>query len=286
MSGKYVNLFKKLKKHTCLYLKTVKSVHKKSQKFSLFIFFDIFFCFFKYGVDYNEYEYFEFYNISKVKRDTYLSKIRHDNIMDRLRSSVDVSVLTDRQKFVKKFANYMNRDVYNINNISFKQFEILSLDKKEFICRGDTNDERNVEIVSLDNFRSPAFMLDALKKNSLNIIECVYKQNKNLNKINSNKLCVLSIVTILNGKKVDVVSSSLKLYDSKNRSTSHVVRGVVDIKTGIINDYFVDEKGNSYTEYNDEKLIDFEIPMYKDAVDVATKCHDEIREILEVKIFS
>lgn len=126
-------------------------------------------------------------------------------------------------------------------------------------------------------------MLDALKKNSLNIIECVYKQNKNLNKINSNKLCVLSIVTILNGKKVDVVSSSLKLYDSKNRSTSHVVRGVVDIKTGIINDYFVDEKGNSYTEYNDEKLIDFEIPMYKDAVDVATKCHDEIREILEVE---
>ena len=290
MKKELKKFFNYLKKNIKGINRCIKLIKKKSNKSSIVLFFDIWWCYIRYGVDYDEYRIFEFYSLPGFKRDTYMSKCRHQNLENYLCDVKHLAILTNRTKFYIKFKDYLNREYYNIKEISFKEFEELALKKKELICRSNNlKGESNTLILNVKNFRSPAFLLDKAKKNNLVIVESNIKQNKLFDSINPYNMNTVSVVTLLCGNKVDIVSSYVKFgiteedkYDVN--SVKHVT-GIVDIKTGTIKHKLVSGEDEVYSEHpiSKVKLVGLEIPLFDEIKKVASACALEFDEALEVE---
>lgn len=282
--------FDYLKKHIKGINRSIRLIRKKSSKSRIVLFFDMWWSYIRYGVNYDEYRIFEFYLIPGYKRDTYMSECRHQNLEKHLCDKKHLAILKSREKFYIKFKDSLNREFYNIKEMSFKEFEELALKKKELVCRSNSlNGENGTLTLNVKNFRSPAFLLDKAKKSGLNIVEVSVKQNKIFESINSYNMNTVSVVTLLCGNKVDIVSSYVKFgiteedkYDVN--SVKHVT-GIVDIKTGTIKHKLVSGEDEVYSEHpiSKVKLVGLEIPLFDEIKKVASACALEFDEALEVE---
>ncbi len=282
--------FDYLKKHIKGINRSIRLIRKKSSKSRIILFFDMWWSYIRYGVNYDEYRIFEFYLIPGYKRDTYMSECRHQNLEKHLCDKKHLAILKSREKFYIKFKESLNREFYNIKEMSFKEFEELALKKKELVCRSNNlKGEAGTLTLNVKNFRSPAFLLDKAKKSGLNIVEVSVKQNKIFESINPYNMNTVSVVTLLCGNKVDIVSSYVKFgiteedkYDVN--SVKHVT-GIVDIKTGIIKHKLVSGEDEVYSEHpiSKVKLVGLEIPLFDEIKKVASACALEFDEALEVE---
>ena len=85
MKKNFKKFFDYLKKHIKGINRSIKLIKKKSSNSSrIFLFFDMWWSYIRYGVTYDEYRVFEFYLIPGYKRDTYMSKCRHQNLEKHL----------------------------------------------------------------------------------------------------------------------------------------------------------------------------------------------------------
>ena len=80
--------------------KTIKYIHKKEGYLYTFLFFDILWCYIRYGITYNEYRIFKFYNLEASKRKTYISKRKYKKIRKSLVSEEITSVVNDKTLFL------------------------------------------------------------------------------------------------------------------------------------------------------------------------------------------
>lgn len=266
------NLKKKIKKLN----KNIKYIMHDCDKFYISILFDIALCYIKYGTSSFEYRIFEFYKINSLKRNTYLNKYRHDKFLPKLIDKNSISDLKNKNKFNGIISDYLNTKIYNIKELSFKEFEVLALDKKKFVCRSNDNFNDKFKIVDVKDYRSPAFMLEDIKKDNLPLIEPYNEHNKSIN-----KLCdysVLKLVTLNNKEKVEIISSYM---DFINDTT---LTGYIDSKTHKIKGKLRNNEGISFEEIPQSEISikDFEIPKYNDACEIVKKASllfPNIREI-------
>ncbi len=270
--------------------RSINLIKKKCNKSSIVLFFDMWWSYVRYGVDYDEYRIFEFYLLPGFKRDTYMSKCRHQNLENYLCDVKHLVILNNRIKFYIKFNDCLNREYYNIKELSFKEFEELALKKKELTCRSNNlKGESNTLVLNVKDFRSPAFLLDKAKKNNLNIVEPSIKQNKLFDSINPYNMNTVSIVTLLCGNKVDIVSSYVKFgiekeYKYDVNSVKHLT-GLVDVKSGVIKHKLVYGEDELYNEHpiSKVKLVNLEIPFYEEIKKIAKECAKEFDESLEIE---
>ena len=291
MKKNFKKIFDYLKKHIKGINRSIKLIRKKSSNSSrIVLFFDMWWSYIRYGVTYDEYRVFEFYLIPGYKRDTYMSKCRHQNLEKHLCDKNHLILLNSREKFYIKFKDYLNREFYSIKEMSFKEFEELALKKKELVCRSNSlKGESGTLTLNVKNFRSPAFLLDKAKKSGLNIVETSIKQNKLFESVNPHNMNTVSVVTLLCDKKVDIVSAYVKFgiteedkYDVN--SVKHIT-GIVDIKSGTIKHKLVCDEDEVYSEHpiSKIKLVGLEIPLFDEIKNVASKCALEFDEALEVE---
>lgn len=269
--------------------KTISYVKKITGYFRIVVFFDIFRCYLKYGANYNEYRIFEYYLIDKKLEDTYLTKVRHDNLSLYLYNKNNLNILKDRREFYKKFDKYLKRKTCYSKNLSFKQKEDFILTSKEVVCKSSTLKEENTKLFNLVDYRSPAYLLDDLNKNKLYVIEESFIQNKILDEINPYNINIVSIVTLKYKNKVDVVSATIKFGTSKSfvydYKKSNYITGFIDLKTGKVIHKYRSRNGEVYTKHpvSNVKITSLEIPHFKKTIDIALKCAKELDEILEVE---
>ncbi len=278
-----------LKKHTCGLHKTINYVRRRTDHLRIYIFFDIIRCFIMYGANYNEYRIFEFYLINRKLEDTYLTKIRHDNFIPYLYNKDNLELLKDRREFYKKFDKHLKRNTCYTKNLSFKQMEELILSSKIVVCKSATLKEEKTKVLNLNDYRSPAFLLEEANKNKLFVLEEYIEQNELLEEINPNNMNILSIVTLKDKNNIDVINATMKFgtsdkyeYDYKK---SDYITGFVDINTGKITHKYRSRNGQIYSKHpiTGEKIINIEIPNFKKAVDTAKKCAKEVDDILEIE---
>ena len=254
--------------------KTICYIHRVSGKLRICIFFDILWCFIRYNTDENEYRIFEFYKIKSDKRKTYLSHEKHENYKLRIIPLDIINVIDDNDLFNRRFKDYTKRDVYNINDLTFKQYEDLILKHKKLLCRSNTSDFINTyKIYDVKDFRSPAYMADKIKKDKLYIIEKCFSQNKKLSTINED-LVIINVVSIYNNYNCNILCSTLKFKENNKTYT-----GYIDVKNKCIKGHFRDEDDNLY----EESFDGFEIPYYSKILDLTKKLSKELEEIMEVE---
>ena len=265
--------YKLFKEHRKRLNDTIKYVKQTNNVFRIVIVFDIFYSFILYGCTINEYKIFDFYNVSLDKRNTYLTKLRKNSLFSS-------NIKKSKGKFTRKkiyslFKEYLNREVKELKNISFKEFELLALDKK-ILMFSDNNNKNKICVMNLSDFRSPAFMLDKAKKSGYEYVEEFKRPNKVFNKINKDGLSIVSIVTLNTYNSIEIVSSSLKLQFKDN-----LIETILD--KGITKYPFLDSSDNIYKELNNNELINIEVPKYQELVDLAKKLASEINDIKEIE---
>lgn len=276
MKNEFKKLVAYIKKHLKQLNKCICYICRTHNKFYLFILIDIIWCYIRYDVSYNEYRIFEFCNLNSNTRDTYLTIKRHKKLDKYLFDKKKSLLLKNNKEIFNTLSEYLKRDIYNVKDMSFKEFEVFCLDKKNLICRSNSNE---FKVLHLDNFRSPAFMLDKINKEKLFWVEEEFKQHKSFNSL-TDKLCILNIVSSYDGDNSDIVCGSLTVpFDECNLTL------YIDIKTGKLKGNARDNLGKTYSESltTNEKFKDFEIPKFKEVIDLVKKCQKKFPNIREIE---
>ncbi len=268
-----------LKKYYKSFKSNLKKLHKnillvksKCNKNYVFILFDMLYSTIRYEVNDEEYKLFEFYNLDKNKKNTYLTSYRHDKLEKHLYDKSIINILNNKNKLLLRFKDVLKRDVYNINDLSFKEFEELAKSGK-LICRGDNNSfVKTYKIFDVKNYRSPAFMAEDIKKSKLFLVEKYFENNKTLNELNSD-LVIINVVTLYDKRNTNVISSTIKFKNGKN-----IISGYIDIKNKVILSILKDEKFNDY-----KKIDEIKIPYFDKILDFSIKLADELSEIKEIE---
>ena len=253
MKKEIIKFYNNLKKELKNLNKNIKEITKRSNKSYIKILLDIYICYLKYSITYEEYNIFEFENVSKDKRDTYVGKIRKEYINKHLTDKHALGLLNNKTKFNIKFDKYLNREIINIKDISYKEYEDFVKDKKEITCRCEAPDEGRTIKFNLKDYRSPAFILEKINKNKLYYMEATHKPNKLLEKLNKNNLTTISIVTVHRKNTIDILYAEINMY-LKDKTLS----SKIDLKSKKTIYDFIDEKYNVYKTHpeTNEKLND------------------------------
>ena len=208
-----------------------------------------------------------------MKRKTYISKRKYKKIRKSLVSEEITSVVNDKTLFLRRFNSYITRDIYNVNEISFKAFEDLAYDIKELTARS-TNSKfiNSYKDYVISDYRSPAFALEDIKKKKLYLIEKRINQHKSLDDIAP--LVVINVVSVITNGNIDLVTSSLK-YKEDNK----IIRGNINVRKNIITGRFKDEKGVTYGD----NFEGFEIPCFEEIKEKCALLAKELEEIRQVE---
>ncbi len=266
-------LWNKIKYTLKMFNKSLKYIHNKTSYLYTFLFFDCLWCKLRYGITYNEYRIFEFYDISSDKRKTYMSKRKYNRINRKLVPYEIVNVLTDKKLFMNRFKDYMKVEWQNVHDMSFKMFEDFALDNKIIIARStDSSFDSSFKKYVIADYRSPAFALEDINNNHLSLVSKNINQHKSLNEIDD--LVLINVCSVVNRTGIDAVTSSIK-FKVNNKTIS----GSVNVKTGKIVGRFKDELGLDYGD----NFEGFEIPSYDAIMDMTLNLARELEEIRQVE---
>lgn len=265
MVKKIFSLFKKNIKNL---IKNINIIHNKTDNLRLFILFDIIWCKVRYMISSSEYRIFEFYLLDSTKRKTYLSNKRYNLILGFILEEKLLNIIRDKKKLNIKFNDVLNREVHDIEKLSFKQFEELAYEKNKVICRNNKKSFiDSFEVLDLKNFRSPAWLLDKMKKENNHIFECYFNQHKLLNKISDN-LVVINIVTAFR-KNASILTANIKFKDN-----NEIISAVIDLDKNCTIGHLRNKNGEIFNEE-----MNLEIPSLDKCINLVKDCAKELSEI-------
>ena len=267
------SFWKQVKRVLKEFKRTIVYIHKKTKYLYIFLFFDMIWCLIRYGITYNEYRIFEFYDIDCSKRKTFVSQRKYNKLNRKLVDKDIINVIKDKKLFLRRFKDYIKSDIYNINDMSFKEFEDFALNSKVLIARSENKSLlTSFKKYNVSSYRSPAFVLEDIKEKKQYLVEKCVSQNKLLNEIDD--LVLINVVSVTYNKNVDAVSSTIKFVKD-----GQIISGFVDVQTGKIVGHFKDYNGTDYGEL----FEGFEIPQYDEIMDMVLALALELEEIMQVE---
>jgi len=276
MGATIKRIFKKIGKCLKETHKAINAVQKKKYNLRLFILLDLIWCRIRYRIKLKEYVIFEFYNIPGYIRNTYISIKTYESYKKYLYSPDILHILNNKKLLFARLNKYLGREVIDVNDVSFKDFELFALKHKDLLAR---RPNRSFLISNkeyhLSDFRSHAFMLDKIKDDNNIIVEPVFKQDPLLDEISTNLVTII-IITLCNSnsRRISVVGACVKF-----REGDVTVNGYIDVKTLSI-------KG--HLRYNNNRIYPknvegYRIPSLKKAFDLVSVLASELNEIREIE---
>ena len=267
MKDSFKKFYKDLKNDIYHIRKNINYIHDISGKLRIVIFFDILYSSIRYGISDNEYRIFEFYKIKRDKRRTYLSISKHNRIEWLLEDKKTDAILDNKKEFIKE---YIDRKIYDIDDMTFKEFEDFALSSKKVLARSPKKSiVKSFRVFDLNDYRSPAFMSEDIKKSGLTLIEKYNYKYKVLGTIDDS--FILINVTTFDG---EIMASSIKYKED-----GQIISGSIDIKKGTLKGHLKDEDGKNYSGEFDG----YEIPKYDKIIEFARNMAIKLSDIREIE---
>ena len=270
---KIKKFFKKVEYYINHLNRNLDYIHNRSGKLRIVLFFDIYYSMIRYGTTINEYRIFEFEKTSSEKRKTFMTIFKHDLMRSYLNDKDKISLITDKELLYSKFKDYFKRDIYDVNKMSFKEYEDFVLKNKKVLCKDkNLNYVKSYKIYDVKDFRSPAFLIDKVKNEKCFIVEKCFKQKKELNQINED-LVIINIVSVYSNSP-DIIAGSIKF-----KNNNEIISGNIDIKNKCIKGHLKDSDGlNCSGEFDG-----FIIPKYDNIISLVKELHEQIKDIKEIE---
>lgn len=264
--------------------KTAKRVSKITKKSSMIILFDIIYCGFKYMAGYVDYEVFCFYSLNKEVRETMITRGINNRFVVALNNKNYTNLLDNKLLFNEKFNKYLKRDWLDLNKASFDDFVFFANSHKSFIAKPvDLACGRNIIKVNIDKYTNLEEVYNSLIENKQFLLEDYIIQHPKMSQLYPVAVNTLRIVTVTKDKNTHIMFRSIRMGNSGNVVDNFNHGGLFTTiePNGVIAKPAVDKKGTIYEShpYTNTRIIGFEIPMFKEALEYVKEMCAEIPEV-------
>lgn len=282
--NKFKYILKKLK--TLQYknmLEVAKKINKKTNKFTIFILFDMMKCAFKYGSGYMDYFEFEFYLLSKKERSTYITGNVNNSIIKKYNNPKFNYLFDNKSAFNDKFKYYLKRNYLNLNTSSFESFIEFVKGKEKIVVKPlDECGGKGVEVIKINKYTSFNKLYKKLKNNKQFLIEEYIIQSKEMSELYSDSVNTLRVITFFKNNEVYILKMILKIGNKGNvdNFSSGGMYTFVN-EDGIVFVPAIDEEGNIYYKHpiSNKDIVGFKIPKYNEVVELAKELGKVVPEI-------
>lgn len=264
--------------------KTAKRVSRTNNTSFFKVLLDIIYCGFKYMAGYVDYEVFDFYNLKKEQRETIITRGLNNRFVSILNDKEFANILDNKLLFNDRFNKFLGRDWINLKNNSLNEFYLFLQGKHSVIAKPvDQACGRNVEKIVLENISdTKALYYSLISKEQFLVEDCII-QHKKMSELYPKAVNTLRIVTINKNNNVNIMFRSIRMGNSGNIVDNFNHGGLFTTidKDGIIRKPAVDKKGNMHTKhpYSNANIINFEIPLFKEAIEYVKNLASSIPEV-------
>lgn len=267
----YLNMFK-----------IAKSISKKTKRNYLLLLLDMIYCGFFYQAGYYDYQEFEFYNLNRKERTTYLTRGKNNEIVRTFNNKAYFYKFENKVEFNRIFNEYLNRDwLYLDNNPeAFVDFfkKHPSIIVKPVAETGGNGVEKHFYID--DNHAKELY--NKLVENKQNLVEDFIKQHPDLNMLYPDSVNTLRIFTFFKNGQAYFLQAILKIGNGGvvDNFSSGGMYTYVD-ETGTVFVEAIDKEDNIHYEHpiSKAKIVGFKVPMFKEAVDLVKECSRIVPEV-------
>ncbi len=263
-------------------LKIAKSISKKTGKNRFLLILDIIYCGIRYQAGYYDYQEFEFYNLNKKERKTYLTRGKNNEIVRTFNDKSHFHKFENKIEFNKIFNKYLKRDWLYLDNNVDEFVEFLKSHDAIIAKPVDATGGNGVEKFLYINDEESKKLYSKLLENKQLLIEDCIKQHQDINTLYANSVNTMRMFTFIKNGQAYFLQAVLKIGNG----------GVVDnFSSGGMYTY-VDENGTVFVEAIDRddnifyehpisktKIVGFKVPMFEDAVNMVKECAKVIPEV-------
>lgn len=255
---------------------TIKRIKKKTHKNSLIIFLDIIYCGLVYMAGYKDYEVFEFYNLNKKQRKTFITRGINNKFVKLLNDKEYINIIDNKILFNIVYNDFLNRKWLDLRKTKLEDFKKYLKNQKIAIAKPiDLSCGKNVEKIIYNDKLNIDKLYIKLKQNKQYLIEDYVRQHKELNRLYPESVNTLRIVTILKDDICNIAFRSIRIGNNGNIVDNFNNGGLFTTveEDGIIRKPAVDKLGNVYNNhpYTNTEIVGYKIPFFKEAIEFAKK---------------
>lgn len=262
--------------------KIAKSISKKTGKNRFFLIIDIIYCGIIYQAGYYDYQEFEFYNLNKNERKTYLTRGKNNEIVRRFNDKSFINKFENKIEFNKIFSKYLKRDwLYLDNNID--EFVIFFSAHGSIIVKPtDSTGGKGVEKFTYTNDDEAKALYNTLVEHKQLLVEECIKQHHEMSTLYDKSVNTLRMFTFYKDGQAYFLQAVLKIGNGgvvDNFSSGGMYTYVDD--TGTVFVEAIDQADNIYYKHpiSNTQIVSFKVPMFNEAVNLVKECAKVIPEV-------
>lgn len=266
--------------------KIAKSISKKTKKNTLFILLDMVKCGITYQAGYYDYQEFEFYNLNKEERKTYLTRGKNNEIIKRFNDKSSFHKFENKNEFNEIFNQYLKRNWMILNDSNYESFEKFFKENKSIIVK-PVNGEggHGIQKFVFDESTDCKKIYDDLISNNLLLVEECIKQHPDINRLYDKSVNTMRMFTFYKDGQAYFLQAIFKIGNNgvvDNFSSGGMYTYVDDSGTVYVD--AIDRNDNIYSVHpiTHQKIVGFKVPMFKEAVDLVETCAKIVPEIAYV----
>ncbi len=262
--------------------KIINSINKKTGKNKILLFLDIIKCGLVYQAGYYDYQEFEFYNLNKQERKTYLTRGKNNEIVGTYNDKSFFHKFENKIEFNKIFNDYLKRDWMFLEN-NKDEFIMFFKNHKAIIVKPiDATGGNGVEKFEYTSDEQASILYDTLIQNKQLLVEDCIIQHPDMNSLYEKSVNTMRMFTFLKDGQPYFLQAVLKIgnggvvdnFSSGGMYTYADESGTVFVEA-------IDRDDNIYYEHpiSKAKIVGFKIPMFKEAVELVKECAKKVPEI-------
>ena len=161
-----------------------KNLSKKTGKSYIGILLDMVRCGLKYQAGYYDYQEFEFYNLNKEERKTYLTRGKNNEIVRRFNNKDSFHIFENKDEFYTNFDKFVRRKWMKLDENNQDEFiKFLKENKQVIVKPVDGEGGQGVEKIKYQDEDDAKAIYKKLLENKQTIVEQCIVQNEKLNEL-------------------------------------------------------------------------------------------------------
>ena len=263
----------------------IKQIHNETGKNSLLLLTDMIYCALVYNVGYQDYRVFGFAEIKRKNRKTFLTMNKNLELTRRMNKESSRAVYKNKTLFMKKFDSYIKRDWISLENGHPEALKEFCTDKTSiFVKTPSSFGGQGIGEIKINEYTNFDLLFEELILKGQTLIEEKINQHKKMSVLHPDSINTLRIVTLTKNERVHILSSLLRMGQNGSvidNITSGGIYAPVSSEGVVTHPAFCDKTGESFTVHPTTKvyLIGFEIPYYKESIELITKIAAEEKEM-------
>lgn len=232
-------------------------------------------CAVRYGAGYHDYLIFAFWDMNSKQRSTYVTRVKNKKFDTICNDEKYTYVFDKKNEFYKHFKKFLGREYLDMTEADENAFTEFVEKFNTLIAKPQIGESgKGIEKLELKNFGSAKEMYSYVREKNFGTVEEVLKQHDALNTLYPHAINSLRIVTLVDDEgKPNCVYAVVKMGNEGKFVDNMENSGLacpLDRETGKICGVAHTSKLINFDThpYTNVKLLGYEIPYLKEAVDL------------------